>query len=203
MWSYFGSKANVVKLYPKPKHTKIIEPFAGTARYALRLPKGTHLDSITFDCIEAKWLMGFLCNKGLESPRKTVTGLVSVDRPNFANFQLMTIARNLFKIRHWKIRLGCYSDIPNQTATYFIDPPYQKGGKSYVHSKIDYDHLADYCRTREGQVMVCETPEATWLPFKPFTTHKVKKGMQSEGIWMNEKTVFDNVQQKLFHEKLH
>src|SRR6185369_4284263 len=36
MWSYYGAKTNIVHLYPKPMHDKIIEPFAGTARYALR-----------------------------------------------------------------------------------------------------------------------------------------------------------------------
>ena len=36
MWSYYGSKTNIVKAYPPPLHNKVIEPFAGTARYALR-----------------------------------------------------------------------------------------------------------------------------------------------------------------------
>jgi site-specific DNA-adenine methylase len=36
MWSYYGSKSKIVHLYPKPKHDLIIEPFAGSARYALR-----------------------------------------------------------------------------------------------------------------------------------------------------------------------
>jgi len=36
MWSYYGSKSRIVHLYPAPKHDKIIEPFAGSARYALR-----------------------------------------------------------------------------------------------------------------------------------------------------------------------
>lgn len=36
MFSYYGSKSKVVHLYPKPKFDKIIEPFAGSARYALR-----------------------------------------------------------------------------------------------------------------------------------------------------------------------
>lgn len=36
MWSYYGAKTNVVQHYPPPKYDKIIEPFAGTARYALR-----------------------------------------------------------------------------------------------------------------------------------------------------------------------
>lgn len=36
MWSYYGSKANVVDLYPRPLFNKIIEPFAGSARYSLK-----------------------------------------------------------------------------------------------------------------------------------------------------------------------
>lgn len=36
MWSYYGSKSKVIDCYPKPKFDKIIEPFAGTARYALK-----------------------------------------------------------------------------------------------------------------------------------------------------------------------
>lgn len=36
MWSYYGSKTNIIDLYPKPLHDKIIEPFCGTARYALK-----------------------------------------------------------------------------------------------------------------------------------------------------------------------
>lgn len=36
MWSYYGAKTNLVHLYPKPKYDRIIEPFAGTARYSLK-----------------------------------------------------------------------------------------------------------------------------------------------------------------------
>ena len=36
MFSYYGSKAKIIKLYPEPKHETIIEPFAGSAQYALR-----------------------------------------------------------------------------------------------------------------------------------------------------------------------
>jgi site-specific DNA-adenine methylase len=35
MWSYYGSKSKIVHLYPRPRFDKIIEPFAGTARYSL------------------------------------------------------------------------------------------------------------------------------------------------------------------------
>jgi hypothetical protein len=34
MWSYYGRKKKIIKYYPEPKHSTIIEPFAGTASYA-------------------------------------------------------------------------------------------------------------------------------------------------------------------------
>ncbi len=36
MFSYYGSKTNLVNYYPPPKYGKIIEPFSGSARYALK-----------------------------------------------------------------------------------------------------------------------------------------------------------------------
>ena len=36
MWSYYGSKSKIVDYYPTPKFQKIIEPFAGSAKYALK-----------------------------------------------------------------------------------------------------------------------------------------------------------------------
>lgn len=36
MFSYYGSKSKIVDYYPPPKHAKIIEPFAGSARYSLK-----------------------------------------------------------------------------------------------------------------------------------------------------------------------
>lgn len=36
MFSYYGSKSKIVNYYPPPKYGKIIEPFAGSARYSLK-----------------------------------------------------------------------------------------------------------------------------------------------------------------------
>ncbi len=228
MWSYHGAKTNVVKYYPKPKFGKIIEPFAGTARYSLKyfdrdvllidkydvivkiwkwlqqcspndilklprkLHRGMNLNDYTFDCEEAKMLMGFLVSKGVEAPRLSPTRWLLVDRPNFTNFLLKKIAANLFKIKHWEIRLGTYTDINNEEATWFIDPPYQLGGHSYKHNnkKIDFQQLADWARARSGQIIVCESVEAKWLNFQPLTTQRVRSGMQREGIWTNDTTLF-------------
>ena len=36
MFSYYGSKSKIIDYYMEPKYNKIIEPFAGSARYALK-----------------------------------------------------------------------------------------------------------------------------------------------------------------------
>lgn len=36
---YFGSKWNIAKYYPTPKHTSIVEPFGGSAGYSLLYPE--------------------------------------------------------------------------------------------------------------------------------------------------------------------
>jgi site-specific DNA-adenine methylase len=36
MWSYYGAKTTIVDKYPRPVFDTIIEPFAGSARYALK-----------------------------------------------------------------------------------------------------------------------------------------------------------------------
>lgn len=236
MWSYYGSKANIVHAYLKPVFDKIIEPFAGTARYALRywekdvllvdkyevivkiwkwlqvcsekdvlgLPRfmkpGQTLSEFTFDCEEARLLMGFLIGFGSASPRQTVSPQIIV-RPNRVNYVIKRISRDLFKIRHWQILHGGYADIDNQKATWYIDPPYQYGGQHYMESSknIDFKHLSDWCKTKQGQTIVCETTKADWMDFVPMIQHKgIKSGMQCEAIWSNYPTAFDNLQAKLF-----
>lgn len=36
MWGYYGSKSKIIGKYPPPKFDTIVEPFAGTAQYALK-----------------------------------------------------------------------------------------------------------------------------------------------------------------------
>lgn len=80
------------------------------------------------------------------------------------------------EIRHWQaFRLG-YRDVPNtdDDATWFVDPPYfGRAGSHYPHGSdaIDYAHLATWCKTRRGQVIVCEGPDAKWLPFRASHDH--------------------------------
>lgn len=236
MWSYYGAKTNIVHLYPPPKYGKIIEPFAGTARYALKyfdrevllvdkypviidiwkwlqqcskedilkLPRprqGQLLSDFTFDCPEAKMLIGFLIAKGVERPKLNKgTDWALIHRPNFTNFSLLRIAANLFKIKHWEIKLGSFEEIENEKATWFIDPPYQVGGKAYVMNsrKIDFRFLANWSRAREGQVIVCENSNSDWMPWIPLANQSGCRGNQNEVFWTNEKTSYSTKQRELF-----
>lgn len=223
MWSYYGSKANIIHLYPPPKYGKVIEPFAGSARYALRywdrditivdsydviiriwqwlqkcsegdikkLPRifkqSERIDDVKFDCDEAKLLMGFLFGKGAERPRKKIVDRITLHRPNYVNYHLKRIASHLQFIRHWKIVLGDYREIDNTEATWFIDPPYQHGGAAYVKSSrsINFPELAEWCRSRNGQIIVCENTKADWMEFKPLVKQRGSVKTTTESVWTN------------------
>lgn len=233
MWSYYGAKTNIVKLYPKPKHDKIIEPFAGSARYALeyfekevllvdkyepiiiiwkwlqqcspkdildlpRIKAGENINKIKFDCEAARLFMGYCIGFGFTTPRDTATPRLG-NRPNQLNYTLNRIAKSLFKIKHWQFSCDSYENVVNEKATWFIDPPYQHGGHAYARNnkKINFPHLAQWSRSRLGQVIVCENTKADWMDFKPFVVQNVRTGKHSEAIWCNEKTPFDNEQIKM------
>lgn len=231
MFSYYGSKSKVVDYYPPPKHNRIIEPFAGSARYSLKywqndvllvdkypvivdiwnylksareqdilkLPKLKVGDDVrNFGCSrEEMLLLGFSCQAGVSTPNYKTSRLGEQNSKTF----LTNIASNLYKIRHWEIKLASYEELNNEEATWFIDPPYQFGGHKYKMSNksIDFQKLAEWCMSRSGQVIVCENTKADWLPFLPVVnlvgTVKIKT---MEAIWSNHETNYDYIQQSLF-----
>jgi hypothetical protein len=134
-----------------------------------RLKCGENVDDFTWDCEEAKWLVGFIITGAPTMPKKTASKWKTVIRPNTQEYKLNYIADNLFKIRHWDIRQGDYTQLENKKATWFVDPPYQVGGEYYRHSSkdIDYKALREWCEGRDGQVIVCGNTNDTWCKFKP------------------------------------
>lgn len=234
MFSYYGAKTNIVNYYPPPKYGKIIEPFAGSARYALRyfdreillvdkydviikiwkylqqcsesdilsLPKnikhGTKLKELKWDCEEQRLLMGFIVSCGAEAPRNLVGYRKTTDRPNHINYTINRIASNLFKIRHWVIIHGDYKEIKNELATWFIDPPYQVGGAAYIENEINYDEIGTWCRSREGQIIVCENTKATWMDFTPIKKHRGTSKTTTEAVWLNLNSSLNVKSQTIF-----
>lgn len=224
MWGYYGSKSKIVKYYPIPIHDTIIEPFAGTAQYALtywdkdviliekydticnlwkwlqtcskndilsirQLKYGEKTDDFTWDCQEQKDLIGFIITGAPSMPKKTASKWKTIIRPNTQQFKLETIANNLEKIRHWKIICGDYRECsPDIKATWFVDPPYVVGGKYYKYGSkdIDYVKLGEWCKHRKGQIIVCESEGANWLPFSPFVTSRGNRYQHKEVIWTHE-----------------
>lgn len=84
-------------------------------------------------------------------------------------------------ISHWDVRCGGYADLPDVEATWFVDPPYQGLPGMYKKAQIDYAHLAEWCRTRRGQVIVCENEGADWLPFAGGFTPGLTAGKITQG----------------------
>ena len=226
MFSYYGSKSKIVDYYPPPKHKRIIEPFAGSARYSLKywqndillvdkypvivevwnylknasesdikgLPKldtGQTIDDYDLSDIERKF-MGFMVQDGTTGMRRTASYFAVKRMDEKFNF----IIENLHKIKHWEIKLGSYNELENVEATWFIDPPYEFGGHEYKCSNknIDFNKLAEWCKERNGQAIVCENTKATWLPFKPMKEMQGTMFKTTEAIWSNIKTNYDNEQ---------
>ena len=229
MWSYYGSKSKIINLYPPPKYGKIIEPFAGSARYALKwfdrdillvdkydkiiklwvwlqqctkkdilsLPQldvGENIDDFNISNDE-KRLMNFLVQMGTSGSGKTVSnyGKKSMKK------QLSNISSNLWKIKHWKFKIDCYTNIDNDAATWYIDPPYQYGGHSYKYSNkdINYLSLSSWCKERNGQVIVCENTKANWMDFKPMKEMQGTIFITTEAIWTNMQTSYNVIQTSL------
>ena len=128
-------------------------------------------------------LVGFMVNRGSPYPKNIYTTWAARDKEITRHKN--RIIKLLPKIRHWRTQLGSYKDVENQQATYYVDPPYFNAGKFYVHNSVDYEDLSNWCRTRQGQVIVCENEGAEWLDFKPLcATHGQKKNTK-EMIWTN------------------
>lgn len=227
MFSYYGSKSKLVKLYEPPKYSLIIEPFAGSARYALQyfdrdvllidaydvvikiwhylqnaseqdivgLPNLTYKQTVDdYKLSEGERLfLGFLVARGTRRPQRIVQKFSCVEKDK------AKVAKNLYKIKHWKIQLGSYEDIDNVEATWYVDPPYQNvgnisgganTGKSTYNvnergKKMDFDFLAEWCKSRKGQTIVCETTAGTWLPFVPLKKQHGQLLTSTEAVWYN------------------
>lgn len=220
MWSYFGSKSKIVNYYPEPRYDLIMEPFAGSGRYALKwFERQVHLNDInpviynmwdyvintsTIEMIEnlpelkyqdyikdveglsqvERDLMGYFACRGVASPAKRVSSWAADG--NEIRKGKDRILKYKPKIQHWVLTSVDYKELPDVEATWFIDPPYQHNIGKYVYNDMNYEELADWCKSRKGQVIVCENSKADWLDFRYLAEYRGSKKQSVEVIWTND-----------------
>jgi hypothetical protein len=215
MFSYYGTKARLAPHYPVPIYDTIIEPFAGAAGYSCLYPdrkvklfdanikivavwawliEATTTDVLSLPVLEVgqsvrdfktlidaeRWLIGFCINPASTTPKITAS-----KRSAWPRYR-ERIAQFVPQVKHWVVELKSWIDVPNELATWHIDPPYQVAGKYYYgHSDICFDLLGCWSKSRTGQVMVCENQGADWLPFRPLVEQQGMSKRQVEVIWEN------------------
>jgi site-specific DNA-adenine methylase len=101
------------------------------------------------------------------------------------------VAAQVEHIKHWEVHCRPYWESDNARCTRFVDPPYKALAENYSESRrnpIDYNHLATWCATRAGQVIVCEQSGADWLPFYYLGKAGAVRGSKSceEAVWYVE-----------------
>lgn len=147
---------------------------------------------------EARWLIGFRVQDGRRMPEARASrihyrGQKMGWTDGWHGVTRELIARQMGRIRHWRVIEGEYHDAPDVEATWYIDPPYNnRAGRRYPEQPDDFNALGDWCRTRRGLVMVCENEGADWLPFKPLSAWQTaisSRGYKrsSEVIWLNRR----------------
>ena len=213
---YYGRKKRIIDRYPTARYDTVIEPFAGSASYSCRpdhRSRTVRLFDRDPDVVEAwRWLLS-LTDDELANLDRLEAGTMAyrpVEIMHMASKRWWTyrkatttplMAGNWAKslrywptivpeIRHWEVAEGSYLDAPDVEATWFIDPPYPGppgDGYRFGSKLLDYGELADWCRSRRGQVIVCSAGDDDWLPFVPFVELTGVGSKRSvEGIWTND-----------------
>lgn len=151
------------------------------------LVKGQSLNDEEFSYLTEvqKYLIGFYLNPGSAQPKKSPGKFCAWHEKN-----KIKLSKEVNKVKHWQVIHGDYTEAPNETATWYVDPPYQGNGGQYYrygNKKFDYDSLREWIMTKNGQIIVCENTEANWMDFKPLVDIQGQKKKTTEVIFYLEK----------------
>lgn len=155
------------------------------------LPHGAETDDILYLAAAPAGAMYGRAKKGL--PMK-MTAWAAREWPEVKRVMADRLSRVRERI---EVRHGDYSTAPDLSATWFIDPPYQKEGSLYLSgNRLDFAALGNWCRTRDGQVIVCESEGADWLEFQPHRVNQTITNFDNpsvEMVWYShpEETLLD------------
>ena len=158
-------------------------------------------------CQEARWWIGYWLGAASMTPRARHSPWskdpeIRRKRPGkyWGRALRSAMAKQQPLVAHWELKEGDYREVLDEigTATWFVDPPYQgPAGRHYRHDSVDYDALAEWCRTRQGQVIACDQQGAEWLPFRWLDYQKTSRSGQrsAEAIWTKggQGDIFDEV----------
>ena len=140
-------------------------------------------------CQEARWLVGFWLNAGVVAP---VPDAIGVDaggehagvllgaegpRPVGAPAAVDPALAGGVRVLVGHRGAGGAADVVRRPAV----PAGRRGG-SYACRDVDYAALGAWCRSLPGQVVVCESEGATWLPFRPHIAAKATPGRGRTGV---------------------
>lgn len=146
-----------------------------------RMKQGDKLDAHTHLSDGERWFMVYNINPAA-CQNSNVCSRNGADR---LDGMLTRTAENLHKVKHWTFTNSEYLTMANIEATWFIDPPYFTTGHEYMTNTVDFDVLREWCLDRNGQIIVCENSEATWLPFHRLVAmtsggHQPKNGQKKK-----------------------
>ena len=225
---YYGAKSRYAGRYHPPQHRIVVEPFAGSAGYAVyhlvrgnidgailiekdprvvelwhRLLRMTPAEVLALKppghghyTTDFLWMTLAASNALAKIPGYGFSGRAKAA----ADKMLTRIAKMLPHVQGKVIIIeGDYAEkSPDIEATWFIDPPYQSTGlhpisrgngyaKGCDTRSMDYTALAEWCRTRRGQTIVCEYEGADWLPFYPLHNgyNSIGDKHVTEAVWEN------------------
>jgi site-specific DNA-adenine methylase len=210
MFYYYGRKKQIAKYYPEPNCATIIEPFAGSAAYSLYGDNWKNRVILVEKDPRVAELWRWFIDEVTESDIRKMPILKTGDHSTeflhiihaatkmafkFKRIKVTPVLErnweisrrvfeaNLYKIKHWKIICGDYTEAPDIEATWFIDPPYMGDpgmGYGFGSNLIDYNKLAEWARTRKGEIIFCEGENGNYLPFKPLLSLKGVAGKTSQ-----------------------
>lgn len=197
MFYYFGRKGRAAKSYPAPMYPLVIEPFAGSMGYslfwkperAIGIEKHVEIVNLWHRLVNMsedelrqfptpvvgerssdRWVL--LADQSNGSSTNTQRKVTWFMQERFENQRGFALRNHAYARANVLYAQGDYRQAPDVECCWFIDPPYQgvKHGYKHGQGEIDFDELAQWCMTRRGQVIVCEGPLATWLPFQAHST---------------------------------
>ena len=163
-FSYYGGKWRIAKkLYPEPKHDVLVEPFAGSAGYALRYPERQVILCEKDPCVAAVWR--YLIH---EATIERILELPDVDAgTNISKLRVSQPERYL--IGFWLNRAGVR---PKTSTSAWMRPGLRPG--SFWGQRVKETIASQLSAIRHWQIFCCDyrkcpyDGKATWFVDPPY-----------------------------------